>query len=645
MGSQSSKNLDKKEYKGKTSQEKKEVAAAMEHFKRFARAYNLRNIDSIRFQRRGGKRRQRKTGRKYKKYHLGTVLGFGKSALVVVGTHEKTGEKVALKFFWDPKKDKIEIENEMSALLRVEHKNVIKHSGVDYNAKYPQLLDKSNKPVPQKMDKLGNLVVDSRGKAVGEHVKGGREKTKMKYRKAAVSTLELCPNGQLLDLMAKYVPFSEVLARTYLLQILCGLQACHSKGIVHRDLSPANILLDKDFNIKIIDFGSCHRLTNPREVMTKDTGTYVYKAPEMFSRKYTKSCDIWSVGNILFSMVVGNPPYGAPRLEDPFFYSLADGDFKTFWSLHKECNGKVPSDDFKDLIKKMLDINGKKRIKIKDIMEHKWCKHRPTINKIYDYILELGKKRPMNKSRMRYIQMKKAELQKKAKFRSCAVDDDKEEKMDESILPFVVPSTLVGIDEKELPPIEEYITDVICHTIIPVRKDPIFTLRYVYSLLRNNPDNTANVSRDDWYIQSSLNVLDSELEVGIELFDAGNGVTIVECRRLAGEALHFIRLYFRLMLSIAKIGDIVTGMEEEKRADAKENSEREGSLAKELAPKAELKVEEDEERRNLSAASGVYAFDGMDDSGVENQYLDELADKQVKKLPLDMSLRAAFQRT
>ena len=65
-----------------------------------------------------------------------------------------------------------------------------------------------------------------------------------------------------------------------LLQILDALHYCHSLGVVHKDVKPENIMLDKNKNIKLTDFGFADIL-QPDEVIVRTDGSYAYKAPEL----------------------------------------------------------------------------------------------------------------------------------------------------------------------------------------------------------------------------------------------------------------------------------------------------------------------------------------------------------------------------
>jgi formylglycine-generating enzyme required for sulfatase activity/predicted Ser/Thr protein kinase len=109
-----------------------------------------------------------------------------------------------------------------------------------------------------------------------------------------------------------------------ILQAARGLQYAHGKGIVHRDIKPGNLLLDKDGTVKILDMGLARiagadaamggpeRLTNTGQVM----GTCDYMAPEqaMDSHMVDARADIYALGCTLYRLLTGNPPYGGETL-------------------------------------------------------------------------------------------------------------------------------------------------------------------------------------------------------------------------------------------------------------------------------------------------------------------------------------------
>jgi calcium-dependent protein kinase len=129
---------------------------------------------------------------------------------------------------------------------------------------------------------------------------------------------ELCTGGELFDrIIAKTQSpeghFSEKDAANLIRDILDAIAYCHDeKQIVHRDLKPENFLFASsadDAPVKIIDFGLSRHEVNPGSMMKTKVGTPYYVAPEVLKRKYTKSCDIWSIGVITYILLCGYPPF------------------------------------------------------------------------------------------------------------------------------------------------------------------------------------------------------------------------------------------------------------------------------------------------------------------------------------------------
>jgi len=99
------------------------------------------------------------------------------------------------------------------------------------------------------------------------------------------------------------------LVRSFLKQMLCGIAFCHDNRVLHRDLKPQNVLLDKDFNLKLADFGLARAFSVPVREYTHEVVTLWYRAPEILMglRDYATPVDSWAIGCIFAEMMKLTP--------------------------------------------------------------------------------------------------------------------------------------------------------------------------------------------------------------------------------------------------------------------------------------------------------------------------------------------------
>ncbi|KAG1351972.1 hypothetical protein G6F62_002832 [Rhizopus arrhizus] len=265
-----------------------------------------------------GNRRRKDVG----DYWLGKTLGKGSSGCVKIGIHKMTGEKVAIKII--PKSHlaanaSVEkaVKREIAVMKLIKHPNIMSLLDV---------IDLSDSP---------NLYL------ILEYVQG----------------------GELFEYLVSRGKLSEKEARKYFQQIIIGLDYCHRHLICHRDLKPENLLLDREKNIKIADFGMAS-LQPTGSLLETSCGSPHYASPEIVNGiPYDGSAsDIWSCGIILYALLSGHLPFD-------------DDNIRQLLNKVKMGKYKIPdhvSNEARDLIQKILVINPSKRLTMKEVQSHPW---------------------------------------------------------------------------------------------------------------------------------------------------------------------------------------------------------------------------------------------------------------------------------
>eukprot|EP01047_Picozoa_sp_COSAG01_P030232 COSAG01_NODE_2102_length_8419_cov_42.585216_6_plen_388_part_00 len=180
--------------------------------------------------------------------------------------------------------------------------------------------------------------------------------------------MELVEGGELFDYVIDHGPYSEPAGRDLMRKLVSTLGFLHSQGIVHRDLKPENILLSKDrsTDIKITDFGLAN-IMSASSILRSKCGTPVYMAPEMLqNRPYNESVDVWAAGILLYILLSGTLPFYADD-PDEFLELVLSSSF----SFPDEEWGHM-ADEVKDLIRKILVPDPKRRLTVRQILAHPW---------------------------------------------------------------------------------------------------------------------------------------------------------------------------------------------------------------------------------------------------------------------------------
>ena len=248
------------------------------------------------------------------RYSIESLVGVGGMANVYRGTDLKTGNQIAVKVLKDEFLDNEELvrrfKNESKAISILSHPNIVKVYDVSVT------------------DKLQYIVM--------EYVDGITLKEYLKQRGGALTWKET-------------VHFAT--------QILSALQHAHSKGIIHRDVKPQNIMLLADGSIKMMDFGIARfSRAQSQTVSDKAIGSVHYISPEQASGAFTDArSDIYSVGVMMFEMLTGKLPFEADTL-----VSVAVKQIQSQPALPRSINPDIP-EGLQEIVMRAMQKDADKR--------------------------------------------------------------------------------------------------------------------------------------------------------------------------------------------------------------------------------------------------------------------------------------------
>mmetsp|Transcript_17753 Transcript_17753/g.28739 ORF Transcript_17753/g.28739 Transcript_17753/m.28739 type:complete len:457 (+) Transcript_17753:309-1679(+) len=269
-------------------------------------------------------------------YTLQEVLGRGNYSVVRKGLHKETGDIVAVKCIKESSlthEDREALKVETAILKDMDCPHIIKLIGF----------------YEEKSEKMYYIVTEFVG------------------------------GGELFDRIISKEYYSEEDAQKLVRTVASAIKYCHERGIVHRDLKPENILLtskDDDDSIKIADFGFAKQYdTSNDDALSTSCGTPGYVAPEILNgKKYGKEVDMWSFGVIIYILLCGYPPFHDDN-QKKLFKQIRAANYQfdeEYWSQ--------VSAEGKDLISKLLVVDGKARLTVDELLEHPWLKTKITTN-------------------------------------------------------------------------------------------------------------------------------------------------------------------------------------------------------------------------------------------------------------------------
>ena len=116
--------------------------------------------------------------------------------------------------------------------------------------------------------------------------------------------------GELFQILEDDRTLPELEVQKIAKQLVHALHYLHSNRVIHRDMKPQNILISAEGTVKLCDFGFARQMSQNTIMLNSIKGTPLYMAPELVKEQsYNHTVDLWSLGVILYELVVGQPPF------------------------------------------------------------------------------------------------------------------------------------------------------------------------------------------------------------------------------------------------------------------------------------------------------------------------------------------------
>ncbi|CAM8880668.1 hypothetical protein QQ045_019665 [Rhodiola kirilowii] len=268
---------------------------------------------------------QRKTGNLKEVYELGRKLGQGQFGTTVLCVEKATGKEFACKTIAKRKLTTEEDVEDVRREIQIMH----------HLAGHPNVIS----------------IVEAYEDAIAVYV-----------------VMELCAGGELFDRIIQRGHYTERKAAMLARVIVGVVEACHSLGVMHRDLKPENFLFvnhEEESPLKTIDFG-LSVFFKPGEQFTDVVGSPYYVAPEVLRKLYGPECDVWSAGVIIYILICGVPPFW-DETEQGIFEQVLKGELDFVSEPWPSISAGA-----KDLVKRMLVRDPKKRLSAHEVLCHPW---------------------------------------------------------------------------------------------------------------------------------------------------------------------------------------------------------------------------------------------------------------------------------
>ncbi|XP_014676984.1 PREDICTED: ribosomal protein S6 kinase alpha-1-like, partial [Priapulus caudatus] len=199
--------------------------------------------------------------------------------------------------------------------------------------------------------------------------------------KDAYLVMELMRGGELLDKMLQHEFLSEREVGAIMYVVVQAIGYLHSNGVVHRDLKPSNILYCDDSEhpdkLRICDFGFAKQLRAENGLLMTPCYTANFVAPEVLKRQgYDAACDIWSLGVLMYTMLVGKTPFASGSLDTPKQILSRIGEGRIPENVG---NWEAITPPAKDLVRAMLHVDPAQRLTAQQALRHPWLAHRATL--------------------------------------------------------------------------------------------------------------------------------------------------------------------------------------------------------------------------------------------------------------------------